>query len=194
VKQVSAPILGLMLRKRVAELGGISQTELEDRFEFRTARREALAPQRTPRRASDPYAKLLERVLAEPSLVKALWPLDLPAPQTESREARALFDLIAESRGLDQELTVAGAIELLRARGHGTTVQMLMPVVLDLERLTAEELMVEVRGAVDALLVQVAKSRVVQLAEGVSSPRDLSAAERALLRRAPAGETAVKPD
>jgi DNA primase len=194
VKQVSAPILGLMLRKRVAELGGISQTELEDRFEFRTARREAVAPRRSPRRASDPYAKLLERVLAEPSLVKALWPVDLPAPQSESREARALFDLIEESRGLDQELTVAGAIELLRARGHGTTVQMLMPVVRDLERLTAEELLVEIQGAVDALLVQVAKSRVTQLAEGVSSPRELSQAERALLRRAPAGERAVKPD
>src|SRR4029077_9687902 len=92
VKQVSAPILGLMLRKRVAELGGISQTELEDRFEFRTARRGAPTPGRAPSGPSDPYARLLERVLAEPSLVKALWPLDLPAPQTESREARALFD------------------------------------------------------------------------------------------------------
>jgi DNA primase len=194
VKQVSAPILGLMLRKRIAELGGISQTELEDRFEFRAARQEAVAPRRSLRRASDPYAKLLERVLAEPSLVKALWPVDLPAPQVESSEARALFDLVEESRGLDQELTVAGAIELLRARGHGTTVQMLMPVVQDLQRLTAEELLVEIQGAVEALLAQVAKSRVTQLAEAVSSPRDLSQAERALLTRAPAGERAVKPD
>jgi DNA primase len=194
VKQVSAPILGLMLRKRIAELGGISQAELEDRFEFRSVRREAVTAPRSPRRPSDPYAKLLERVLAEPKLVKALWLVSLPAPQADSSEASALFDLIEESRALDQEFTIAGAIELLRARGHGTTVHKLMPVVQDLQRLTAEELLVEVQGAVEALLIQVARSHVSQLAQGVSSPRDLSQEARALLSRAPAGERAVKPD
>ncbi len=193
VKQVSAPILGLMLRKRIAELGGISQAELEDRFEFRTARREAAAPQRSLRRAPDHYTNLLERVLAEPGLVKALWPVALPAPPVESSEASALFDFIEESRGLGQELTVAGAIELLRGRGHGTTVQKLMPVVHDLQRMTAEELLVEVQGTVEALQVQAAKSRATEAAEGAVSPRDLSQEDRALLRRAPVGETAVKP-
>jgi len=194
VKQVSAPILGLMLRKRVAELGGISQVELEDRFEFRAPRRETTVPQRLPRRASDPYTKLLERVLAEPKLVEALWAVTLPAPQVASSEASALLDFIEDSRDLNQELTVAGAIELLRGRGHGATVQKLMPVVHDLQRMSAEELLVEVEGAIEALMVQVAKSRVTQLAEGVASPRDLSQEARALLRRAPPGETTVKPD
>lgn len=194
VKQVSAPILGLMLRKRIAELGGISQAELEERFEFRSARREAMTTARSPRRPSDPYAKLLGRVLAEPKLVKVLWPVSLPPPAAHSSEASALFDFIDESRALDQELTVAGAIEVLRARGHGTTVHELMPVVRDLQRLTAEELLVEVQGAVEALLVQAARSQVNKLARGVSSPGDLNQEGRALLSRAPAGERAVKPD
>jgi len=194
VKQVSAPILGLMLRKRIAELGGISQAELEERFEFRSARREAMTTARSPHRPSDPYAKLLGRVLAEPKLVKVLWPVSLPPPAAHSSEASALFDFIDESRALDQELTVAGAIEVLRARGHGTTVHELMPVVRDLQRLTAEELLVEVQGAVEALLVQAARSQVNKLARGVSSPGDLNQEGRALLSRAPAGERAVKPD
>jgi len=194
VKQISAPILGLMLRKRIAELGGISQAELEERFEFRSVRREAVTAARSPRRPSDPYAKLLERVLAEPKLVKVLCPLSLPTPDVHSSEASALFDFIEESRSLDQELNVAGAIELLRARGHGATVHQLMPVVRDLQRLSVEELLVEVQGAVDALIAQAARSQVSQLARGVSSPRDLSQEGRALLSRAPAGERAVKPD
>jgi DNA primase len=194
VKQVSAPILGLMLRKRIAALGGLSQAELEERFELRSGRREPVAAVRSPRRPSDPYAKLLERVLAEPKLVKALWPVSLPAPTAYSSEARALFDFIEESRTLDQELTVAGAIELLRSRGHGTTVHELMPVVRELQRLSVEELLVEVQAAVEAVLAQAARSQVSQLAQGVSSPRDLSHEGRALLTRAPAGERAVKPD
>jgi DNA primase len=193
VKQVSAPILGLMLRKRIAELGGISQVELEERLEFRAARRGATVAQRPPRRPPDHYTLLLERVLAEPSLVKALWPIALPAPQVDSGEASALFDFIDESRALDRELTVAGALELLRGRGHGATVQKLMPVLQDLQRMTVEELLVEVQGAVDALQAQHARSRATEAAESVASPRDLSQEDRALLRRAPAGETAVKP-
>jgi len=193
VKQVSAPILGLMLRKRIAELGGISQTELEDRFEFKVGRRAPAVPRGSPRRAPDHYTNLLERVLAEPSLVKVLWPLALPAPQPGSTEASALSDLIEQSRGLDQELTLAGAIELLRGRGHGATVQRLMPVVHDLQRMTAAELLVEIQGAVEALQLKDAKSRATEAAEGVASPRDLSQEDRALLRRAPVGETAVKP-
>jgi DNA primase len=194
VKQISAPILGLMLRKRMAELGGISQAELEERLELRPSRREAGAPQRSPRRASDPYAKLLERILAEPKLVMELWPITLPSPQAENVEASALFDLIEESRALNRELTVAGVIELLRVRGHSATVQRLMPVVHDLQHFNAEELLIEVRGSVETLLGEAEEARRTQLAKGVSSPGELGQEARALLTRAPVGEKAVKSD
>ena len=39
VKRIGAPMLGLMLRKRVAELAGITQAELEQRFEIGASRR-----------------------------------------------------------------------------------------------------------------------------------------------------------
>src|SRR6476619_1392073 len=66
VKQISARIFGLMLRKRIAELSGITQTELEQRLELKAPRRGNENPARVVRIGSDPYAKLLERVLAEP--------------------------------------------------------------------------------------------------------------------------------
>lgn len=195
VKQVSAPILGLMLRKRMADLGGISQAELEERFDLRTAKRETGGvPQRAQRRGSDAYAKLLERVLAEPKLVEELWTVSLPAPQAESRAASALFDLIEESRALGQELTVAGVLELLRARGHEATVQRLMPTVQDLRHFTGEELRVEVLGVIQNLVAEADKLRRDRVVQGVSSPGELSPEARALLQRAPAAEKAVKTD
>jgi DNA primase len=196
VKQISAPILGLMLRKRVAEVGGISQAELEERFELRSSRRERerAVPQPSARRASDPYVKLLERVLAEPRLVKALWPVSLPAPPADSGEGRALLDLIEESRALNQELSSGGVIQLLQARGHGATVQRLMPAVKDLDRFDAEELLVEVQGAIEALLGEAVESHRSELAQAVASPRELTQEARVLLTRAPTGEKTVKSD
>jgi DNA primase len=192
VKQISAPILGLMIRKRVAELGGISQTELEERLEWRPAGPSVEARQRAPQRTPDAYARLLERILAEPKLIAQLWPLTLPSPAVQSGEASALFDLIDESRALEAELTVAGAIELLRIRGHGVTVQRLMPVVHELQRFSAEELLDEVRGSVRTLLREAEEARRVQLMDGVSSPAELSDEARTLLARAPATSGTIK--
>jgi DNA primase len=194
VKQISAPILGLMLRKRMAELSGISQAELEERLELKAITQQAGVPRRSPRRASDPYAKLLERVLAEPKLVAELWPIHLPSPEVGNVEASALFDLIEESRALNRELNVAGMIELLRIRGHAATVQRLMPVVHELQRFNAEELLVEVRGSVETLLGGAQEARRMQLAKGVSSPGELSPEARALLSRAPVGDRVVKSE
>jgi len=49
VKQISAPIFALMLRKRIAELAGITQTELEQRLELKTPRRGNEVPARVAR-------------------------------------------------------------------------------------------------------------------------------------------------
>ena len=114
VKRIGAPMLGLMLRKRVAELAGITQTELEQRFELAAPRRGPQAPGRTTRPSGDPYSKLLERVLAEPTLVSELGALDLSAASLSSLEAHALADLIEQARALPGDLRVADAMELLR--------------------------------------------------------------------------------
>jgi DNA primase len=185
VKQVTAPIFGLMLRKRIAELAGVSQSELEQRLELQPQRRAPQAPGRAQRNSSDPYAKLLQRVLAEPALLEELKAANLEAPTTLSPEAAALFDLIEESTGLDGVPSFAGAIELLRGRGHEATLQRIMGSVQDLQRFKVEELREEVVAGVQALLAEAQKSRIVRAVQGISSPGELSPEQRALLKRTP---------
>jgi len=192
VKQISAPIFALMLRKRIAELAGITQTELEQRLELKTPRRGNEVPARVARKGSDPYAKLLERVLAEPTLIEELRAVSLPVPANPSAEASALFDLLEESIELEHAPTFAGAIELLRGRGHEASLQKIMKDVADLQRLSTAELRIEVQGGIQNLLAEAEKLRMTRAAQGISSPGELSAEARALLKRAPGLEKPVK--
>jgi len=194
VKQISAPIFALMLRKRIAELSGITQAELEQRLDLKAPRRVHEVPARVQRKGSDPYTKLLERVLAEPVLLQELLEGGLPVPSSPSPEASALFDLLEESSGLDQVPTFAGAIELLRGRGHEATLTKVMRDVEDLQRLSTEELRVEVRGGIQNLLAEARRTLMNRAAQGISSPGELTAEARALLKRAPAVEKSVKAD
>src|SRR5262249_16440471 len=139
-------------------------------------------------------AKLLERVLAEPMLIQELRQIDLPVPDAPSPAASALFDLLEEADAVDQVPTFAGVIELLRGRGHEGTLQKIMGGGEDLQRLSTEELRIEVRGSIQNLLAEANKLRMARAVQGVSSPAELSPEARALLRRAPELERSVKTD
>ncbi len=183
VKRIGAPMLGLMLRKRIAELAGITQAELEQRFEIRGGRPSQPVPRAASQRSGlsvDPYAKLLERVLAQPMLLREL-PADLPRPRQAGAEAAALLDLIEEARAFSGELSVAGVMELLRGRGHDGVVQRLLPVVHDLQGLSVEELGVEVRACIDGLRHRARQAEVQSAAAGASSPSQLSEEDRELV-------------
>jgi len=194
VKRISAPMLGLMLRKRVAELAGIGQSELEQRFDLVATKGAQRAPAKTARPSSDPWTKLLERLLAQPSLLPHVCREALLMPVQPSPEAKALHDLIEESQSLSGELTVATAFELLRARGHEGTLQRLLPAVHDLEGLSPEELAVEIRSVLDGLAAKAQEADVARVLAEVSSPADLSPAARALLARALARGKLVQSD
>jgi DNA primase len=194
VKAMAAPMLGLLLRKRVAELAGITQDELEQRFELAVARRPSQAPAKAPRRASDPCARLLERVLAEPDLIDELVEAPFPADASPNPEQRALADLIAQRRALPGAWSPAGVIELLRDAGHEATVQRLLPAVQDLQRLTPEELRLEVRGLADGLAARAQQAQARRALESVSSPGELSDEARSLVTRALARGRLVQSD
>jgi hypothetical protein len=166
--------------------------ELEQRLELKPAVRTRETPQRVQRKSSDPYAKLLERVLAEPVLLQELLAVKLPPPAAFSAEASALFDLLEESTALEQVPTFAGAIELLRGRGHEATVQRIMSDVEDLQRLSTDELRVEVQGSIRSLLATAQKTLLSRAVQGISSPGELSPEARALLRGSPVAEKSVK--
>jgi hypothetical protein len=69
-----------------------------------------------------------------------------------------------------------------------------MKDVQDLQRLSTEELRIEVRGSVQNLLAEAVEVRMARAAQGISSPGELTAEARALLRRAPELEKSVKTD
>ena len=174
VKGVSAPMLGLMLRKRVAELGGISQAELEERFELKPARRSmAGAPVRTERGGQDPYAKLLVRVLAEPGLLAELSAVSMPAPAVATPASSALFELIAQAAELGEEPSGGALLEVLRMRGHEATVRRLLPEVQLLEGFGREALALEVRQHVRKLHDQARAEQAKEAVKGLT-PAQLS--------------------
>jgi DNA primase len=178
VKGISAPILGLMLRKRIAELAGVSQVELEERFELKPARRTPSAPSLPARPASDPYAKLLVRVLAEPGLLAELREVSMPAPATQTPASSALFELLGQTDELGPEPNAGVLLEVLRMRGHEGTVQRLLPAVHDLQGFGRDALAVEVRQCVEDMHDRARKTQASRTLATVQSAAELSEAAR----------------
>jgi len=176
-------------------LAGVSQAELEDRFELAASQRRARTPARSNRPSSDPYARLLERVVADPKLLADLVTVSLPGPSAASPEAQALLDLIEEARSLTAEITTAGAIELLRDRGHEAVSRQLIPRLQDFRDFSYDELRQDVLQQLDNLKKLADDARRRQLASRVTSPADLTEEDRFILaRRAPVEQKAVKAD
>jgi DNA primase len=179
VKGVSAPMLGLMLRKRVAELAGVSQAELEERFELKPARRAPSAPTLPARPGSDPYAKLLVRVLAEPGLLEQLRAVAVPTPASPTAASSALFELLGQADELGPEPNAGGLLEVLRMRGHEGTVQRLLPAVNDLDGFGQEALALDMHRLVEGLQVQARVSEAARTLAPARSVSELSDADRA---------------
>jgi DNA primase len=86
VKQISAPMLSLMLRKQLAELGGIAQSELDRGFEIKSTSRTQVPERRTavkPSLAMQLSEMLVHRpalcaLTGEQSSIPALAPADIP--------------------------------------------------------------------------------------------------------------------
>ncbi|MEQ1776201.1 MAG: DNA primase [Burkholderiales bacterium] len=67
VKQITAPMLSLMLRKQLAEITGITQQELDSEFQIKAIPASAPARRATPARASK-VRNALELLLVDPAL------------------------------------------------------------------------------------------------------------------------------
>lgn len=195
VKRIGAPILALMMRKRAAELSGLHESELDQRLGLAPSPRTAIhAPVRTVRRGSDPYGKLLERVLAEPTLLSEIAELGLPMAEACGPEARTLARLIEESHALAVPLTVASLMEAIRGVEEAQqTVQAMMPAVQDLHKLSLEELRVEVLGLLDHLHARTVEADAARTLAALGSLQDLTDAERvAVVRALQAGKSVQK--
>lgn len=91
--QVAAPALSLMLRKRLAELAGISQAELEDLFQIRVVQK----PKALPKGKRNPPSlvrQMIQLLLVQPKLAQGV-ELGVLEGNGEEATLQALLDFLA---------------------------------------------------------------------------------------------------
>lgn len=184
VKQVSAPMFSLLLRKQVAELAGVTQAELDQRYEIKS-----LSP-RVAERRSAPKPSILrslsEMLAFRPELARLLEPrhldaaaelasADLPAPELE-----LLRGLIALGR---ERPDIRGIAEHFRGTPLESMAQQVEAASLAWEerKLDPEALAADVAGAWDQLMERLRRARISALLEKASRT-GWSAEDKELLR------------
>ncbi|MGE5088976.1 MAG: toprim domain-containing protein, partial [Candidatus Levyibacteriota bacterium] len=124
VGQITAPIMGALLRRRLAELTGLPGDQLTgllgDSSPPADRAPRSLPPRQTPprgpaRRPPSLLRSLIQGVLLEPDLARRH---ALPQPGTDAPEAAALGALIAHCRDAQGELTTAGVIQHFTGSPH----------------------------------------------------------------------------
>ena len=98
VKEITAPMLSLMLRKELADLAGFTQQELDREFEIKAQPSAAPAYRRPPPAQRSMAQKLMEILVLNPSLAQRIDRAQLAAglglPGVEQSELRALKQLL----------------------------------------------------------------------------------------------------
>jgi DNA primase len=98
VAQIEAPALGLLIRRRLAEVLGVSREEFASVIPRQEARRPAPPPgARPPRRARSLESRLLARLLAQPALAQGVDPTLVPESAPEAAGMGAVIEFLRES-------------------------------------------------------------------------------------------------
>ena len=96
--QITAPALSLLLRKRIAELAGVSQAELEGLYQIKRVAQKGSAPPRLPRKAAlPPVRKLMLCVLSQPGLAGGVERALLEGRDAEEDTLLALLEFAASN-------------------------------------------------------------------------------------------------
>ena len=120
VNQIEAPTLSLMIRKRLAELIGVSADELNKLLpaKSRISADESSRP-RKKRTARTPESKMLSHLLAKPILAAHF---DLNVPDTATLQLLALSQLAHYIRECDFEVSHAAILEHFRGNEAGKAI------------------------------------------------------------------------
>lgn len=110
LQQVQAPGLNLLLRKRVAELAGVAQSEVESLLKLEPPGRPSQALAKTPRRAPTLSRTLLQLLMLRPALATQIEIEALPAGLPE----RDVLMSVIEVAQTDPRVTSAGLLQRLR--------------------------------------------------------------------------------
>jgi DNA primase len=149
VSKITAPALGLMLRKRLAELAGVSQSELEALYQIKLQARPQ-APQKYARKAPSLARKFLQLLLYQPQLA-ADFDVEVPdSPQGEFQALKQLLDFLRDDPHLQNHAVI---IECFRGTAHEALLREVGRELFMWEekKLAEEDMAREFAGALDQL-------------------------------------------
>jgi DNA primase len=149
VTQITAPALGLMLRKRLADLAGVSQSELQALYQIKLQARPQ-APQKFARKSPSIARKLLQLLLYQPQLA-ANFDAALPdSPQTEFQALKQLLEFLGDDPHLQNPAVI---IECFRGTAHEALLREVGRELFMWEerKLGEEDMAREFAGALDQL-------------------------------------------
>ena len=185
VNQIEAPSLSLMIRKRLAELVGVSADELNKLLpaKQRISEAESLRP-RKKRTARTPESKMLSHLLAKPVLA-ALF--DLNVPDTATLQLLALSQLAHYIRTHDFEVSHASILEHFRGKEEGQAISdaLAYPIMAESEAARAN-LDAEFADFLAKLKADLRKARRDELAI-LAANGNLSPEEESEYRKLPRG-------
>ncbi len=188
--QLSAPILRAVLRRRVAELAGLPESDLEALLgpapkgvprqepaeEAVQQPVERLVRRRVPatgRRAPSLMRELLQRLLMKPELA---WSVAVPRMEETSREARALNAVAGFCAGSPGPLTAAGVMQHFAGTEHEDLLVQALAMAED-HGLTAEQASADLQEGIARYWEQ-ARRTGRALAADAPAPRTPEEAER----------------
>ncbi|HVS26327.1 MAG TPA: DNA primase [Burkholderiales bacterium] len=186
VTLITAPVLGLMLRKRLAELAGISQSELESLYLIKPRVR-AQTPQKVTRKLPSLARKLLQVLLFQPEFAGRFNAV-LPESPVEFQALKALLEILHTEPHLQ---SAAAIVEAFRGAPNEALMREVGKELFlwEEKKLSKEDLAHEFEGALAQLGELERKARIEQLSSK-SKSQGLSSEEkrlyRQLLRREPA--------
>ncbi len=145
--QVAAPALGLMLRKRLAELAGISQAELEELFQIKSMQKAKALP-RLKRNPPSLVRQMLQFLLVRPQLAQGVV-LEQKSHEGEEFTLAALLEFLAEN---PQTRDAAPLLEHFRGTFHESRLREAAAEVMQWEdRFDVSEIEQEFAGALAQL-------------------------------------------
>jgi DNA primase len=174
VAQIEAPALGLMIRRRLAEVLGVTREEFAGVFPQQAVQRSPARPSaRAPRRTRSLESRLLARLLAQPLLARGVDPTLVPESAPEAAVLGAVIEFLRES----------GAVNSAQVSAHfeGTEHSALI------EHALSDQLLVDAGDRIDLA------AEVEDIQAKLRNDRDHREMEALMLRMA-AGDTAAEEE
>ncbi|HMJ49633.1 MAG TPA: DNA primase [Burkholderiales bacterium] len=178
--RITAPALGLMLRKRLAELAGVSQSELEALYQIKVEARPQV-PQKFARKAPSLARKILQLLLYQPRLAANF---DAVLPESPHSEFQALKQLL-EFMGNDPHIEHSAVIiEWFRGTAHEALLREVGQELFMWEekKLGDEDMAREFAGALSQLRELERNSKIDAL-RSKSEKQELSSEEKLLYQQ-----------